>query len=193
MDIINFGYFCNNPEFNSLLPGKLLLLATRPMMGKTAVLTKVAATVSLNHPVLYVSLDDQKEKLAIKYDLGNSEILDDLNLSLEQLQSILSAKPYTLLVISYVQLLEKDSDMTIQTLKDLAVSHNLCVMLSMQLDRTCELRPPLQRTPCMDDVERMFKNKEELQFIDHVLTLRSRLNAEMVKDNSFIREVVQLK
>jgi replicative DNA helicase len=193
MKIIRDAHYLQGIEFYSLLPGKLLLLSTRPMMGKTAVLTKLAASVSLNHPVLYLSLDDQKEKLALKYELGNSEILDDLNLSLEQLQSILSAKPYALLLISYVQLLEKDSGMTIQTLKDLAVSHNLCVMLSMQLDRTCELRSPSQRSPNLDDVERMFKNKEELQFIDHVLTLRSRLNTERIKDNSFINEIVQLK
>jgi hypothetical protein len=190
---IDDTFFQKESEFTGLFPGKLILLAARPGMGKTNVLTKTAATVSLNRPVLYLSLDYQKEKLALKYDLGNSEILDDLNLSFEQLQTLLSAKPYALLVVSYTQLLSKDMDLTLQTFKQLAVSNNLCVVLSMQLDRNCDMRPPSERTPCLQDVERMIKNKDELQFIDHVLTLRSKLNTESIEDNSFIKEVVQLK
>jgi hypothetical protein len=156
-------------KFACFAPGQLFVLAGRPMIGKMAFMLSIASACSADVPTLFFNLDLYKDNLENQNNLGFTDVFDNPSYLLKtEFSKLLLQKEYALVVVNYIQLLPSISELNMAYFKEMAIENNTCIVLILQLDRTCEERTDSK--PRLADVKRMFRYSEQfLKYTDGII------------------------
>ncbi len=194
--ILNTQITSGNSEIDEMFGhfsrGQLYVLAGRPMMGKMPLMLNIASVCSTDVPTLFFNLDLSQDNLKKMYNLGFTDVFDDLRYFEEaEFDRLLLHKDYALVVVNYLQLLASGSKHNLAYLKKMAKKNNTCIVLILQLDRTCETRQDSK--PSLADVKRMFQDSEPLlKYTDGIIGVYNinreiKYNAEQLKTIQLIK------
>jgi replicative DNA helicase len=132
--------------------GGLIVLAARPLMGKTSFIMTLGKLISLNHKTLFLSIETSLKILKAKGICDSMQVDDSWELNTHLLmEKITQTKPEVVL-IDYVQLFCGNLKSLIKELKNIAVDTNTCMIVTSQIRRELEYRPISEKRPILSDL-----------------------------------------
>lgn len=148
-------------------PGEIILLGSRPNMGKTALALSIIYDIVNERllPCLFISLDTPLDQLTARLDQMDAETDDKLigsmflpNPTIEQIATICSNEEtgVKVIVIDYLQLIHGTKEETgkrrlLQSLKQAAEKTQRTIYLLSQVERTVEARE--DKRPTVEDIK----------------------------------------
>ena len=155
-----------NDFFGGFSLGTLNIIASRPAMGKTALLCNLALDFALqNQNCFYFSFSESDELLAHKMVAIQAEVNLDHSFSnfipeehqrmikvvnqnlpimissdLKNFYKDICEKKNQIIFIDYLQLIDEDNGKSINQLKNVSIKNNLCLFVASQLSRKVDER-----------------------------------------------------
>lgn len=135
-----------------LKPGGLIVIAGRPAIGKTSFLLLIAKNLAKHYKTQLISLETSISGLK-KRKIYDSIFIDDSpEINLERLISIIRENQPEAVLIDYIQLMNENTEKLMYKLKNIAVTYNICFIVSSQIGRDPEKRVLLDRRPNIGDL-----------------------------------------
>jgi replicative DNA helicase len=190
---ISTGYNNLDAAWGYLKKSQLILVASRPGMGKTTFLVNIGKRIANNHAVLLISLEQSKINLIKRYGELNFTINDSPEFNIEKLKDAIIESNCEIILIDYIQLIDGDRNSIINSLKTLAIELNVCMLITSQLSRELEYRAIDQRRPVMADLNNsVLFESDRINDFDKIIYLYadSYYLADTLKNN--ILEVISL-
>lgn len=157
MEKIRFsGYDIITKEVDKLQGGELVLISSRPALGKTTFSLSLAEHLTKkNHNICFFSLEMSKNKLeeritenSFNISSSNFDIIDKPNLTITELVDIVKNKTKNnnikYVFIDYLELLVTNDyeQKTIETLKSLALDMNITFFVLIQINKKLASQKP---------------------------------------------------
>jgi replicative DNA helicase len=190
---ISTGYNNLDAAWGYLKKSQLILVASRPGMGKTTFLVNIGKRIANNHAVLLISLEQSKINLIKRYGELNFTINDSPEFNIEKLKDAIIESNCEIILIDYIQLIDGDRNSIINSLKTLAIELNVCMLITSQLSRELEYRAIDQRRPVIADLNNsVLFESDRINDFDKIIFLYadSYYLADTLKNN--ILEVISL-
>jgi replicative DNA helicase len=185
------GYPKLNNALGTFRKGELLVIASRPAMGKTSLVLSLAKYIAINHNVLFYSLELSKSQLERRFGELCFDICEKFDWATIKKQ--FEKSKIEVIIIDFIQIVKNVQPTDIARLKAIAVENDCCIIVTSSLTREVEMQPDGKKRPEAFHLEKSpdFSN-EAVDYVDKIVFLHreSYYSKDFSAHNQDVMEII---